>query len=75
MKKYIDRCDEKLKEAKKVGDKTKIEKLKIVRKILEQEDAFMYMSMDTAFQIFNDLGYTIDEAKAEYLSATAFKSN
>ena len=74
MKKYIDRCNEMIKQAKKTGNKTQVEKLKIINKILQQDKPFLYMTMDTAFKIFNDLGYSKEEAKAEYIQATSYKS-
>jgi len=53
-------------------DKNTLKRLEIISKLLDKEDCFLSISIDTAFSVLADLGFKKDEAIEVYKQLTAF---
>ena len=61
-----------LKKMQQKTDKNTLRRLKIISELLDKEDCFLSISIDTAFSILADLGFKKDEAIEVYKQLTAF---
>ena len=68
---YIKRCDKMLAEGKNDFDKTK--RLQIIKEMLQIPNCFLYMSINTAINVFLDLGFTKEEAREQYIKVTELR--
>ncbi len=66
--KYLKLCDKALREC--ASDENKRKRLEIAKEMLLIPNSLLSMSINTALQIFVDLGYTKEQARAEYIIAT-----
>ncbi len=70
-KKYLKLCEKALAEC--VNDENKKKRLEIAKEMLVIPNSLLSMSINTALQIFLDLGYTKEQARSEYIIATKLK--
>ena len=61
-----------IKKMQQKTDKNTLRRLKIISELLDKEDCFLSISIDTAFSILADLGFKKDEAIEVYKKLTAF---